>query len=208
MENMFYHVRGTLVVCESGFAVVECGGVGYQLTTSLYTAERIGGKMNEEVRLFTHLAVREDGVELYGFSSKEELFAFRLLIGVSGVGPKAATSILSQLSPDRFAYAVSTEDAKALSRAPGIGNKTAARIILELKDKIAKGSVPATDAGNAIPAAASAPKAASGKLSEAADALAVLGYSRSEVTEVLRTIDTASLSLEGIITAALRRFSE
>ena len=204
---MFYHVRGTLVVCESGFAVVECGGVGYQLTTSLYTAERIGGKMNEEVRLFTHLAVREDGVELYGFSSKEELSAFRLLISVSGVGPKAATSILSQLSPDRFAYAVSTDDAKTLSRAPGIGAKTAARIILELKDKIAKGNAPTEASG--IPAAASAaPKAASGKLSEAADALAVLGYSRSEVTEVLRTIDTASLSLEGIITAALRRFSE
>jgi Holliday junction DNA helicase RuvA len=205
---MFYHVRGTLVVCESGFAVVECGGVGYQLTTSLYTAERIGGKMNEEVRLFTHLAVREDGVELYGFSSKEELSAFRLLISVSGVGPKAATSILSQLSPDRFAYAVSTDDAKALSRAPGIGTKTAARIILELKDKIAKGSIPAESQGGIPVAAASAPKAASGKLSEAADALAVLGYSRSEVTEVLRTIDTASLSLEGIITAALRRFSE
>lgn len=204
---MFYHVRGTLVVCESGFAVVECGGVGYQLTTSLYTAERIGGKMNEEVRLFTHLAVREDGVELYGFSSKEELSAFRLLISVSGVGPKAATSILSQLSPDRFAYAVSTDDAKALSRAPGIGTKTAARIILELKDKIAKGSIP-TESQGGTPVAASAPKAASGKLSEAADALAVLGYSRSEVTEVLRTIDTASLSLEGIITAALRRFSE
>ena len=205
---MFYHVRGTLVVCESGFAVVECGCVGYQLTTSLYTAERIGGKMNEEVRLFTHLAVREDGVELYGFSSKEELSAFRLLISVSGVGPKAATSILSQLSPDRFAYAVSTDDAKALSRAPGIGTKTAARIILELKDKIAKGSIPAESQGGIPAAAASAPKAASGKLSEAADALAVLGYSRSEVTEVLRTIDTASLSLEGIITAALRRFSE
>ncbi len=204
---MFYHVRGTLVVCESGFAVVECGGVGYQLTTTLYTAERIGGKMNEEVRLFTHLAVREDGVELYGFASKEELSAFRLLIGVSGVGPKAATSILSQLSPDRFAYAVSTEDAKALSRAPGIGTKTAARIILELKDKIAKDSVP-KEVGGGIPTVTSVPKAASGKLSEAADALAVLGYSRSEVTEVLRTIDTASLSLEGIITAALRRFSE
>ncbi len=204
---MFYHVRGTLIVCESGYAVVECGGVGYQLTISLNTAERIGGKMNTEVRLFTHLAVREDGVELFGFSSREELSAFRLLIGVSGVGPKAATSILSQLSPDRFAYAVSSGDAKALSRAPGIGAKTAARIILELKDKIASDAVGSSD----IPAAASASaptQKAGGKLSEAADALAVLGYSRAEVAEVLRTIDTASLSLEGIITAALRRFSE
>lgn len=205
---MFYHVRGTLVVCESGFAVVECGGVGYQLTISLNTAERIGGKMNTEVRLFTHLAVREDGVELFGFSSREELSAFRLLIGVSGVGPKAATSILSQLSPDRFAYAVSSGDVKALSRANGIGAKTAARIILELKDKIAKDSMGASDAPLSASASVSSQKAVGGKLSEAADALAVLGYSRAEVAEVLRSIDTASLSLEGIITAALRRFSE
>ena len=205
---MFYHVRGTLIVCESGFAVVECGGVGYQLSTSLNTAERLGSKMNQEVRLFTHLAVREDGVELYGFATKEELSAFRLLISVSGVGPKAAMSILSQLTVDRFAYAVSTEDVKALSRAPGVGAKTAARIVLELKDKIAKDYAGATDVPAGVSAASATPQRASGKLSEAADALAVLGYSRAEVTEVLRTIDTASLSLEGIITAALRRFSE
>ena len=205
---MFYHVRGILIVCESGFAVVECGGVGYQLSTSLNTAERLGSKMNQEVRLFTHLAVREDGVELYGFATKEELSAFRLLISVSGVGPKAAMSILSQLTVDRFAYAVSTEDVKALSRAPGVGAKTAARIVLELKDKIAKDYAGATDVPAGVSAASAAPQRASGKLSEAADALAVLGYSRAEVTEVLRTIDTASLSLEGIITAALRRFSE
>lgn len=205
---MFYHVRGILIVCESGFAVVECGGVGYQLSTSLNTAERLGSKMNQEVRLFTHLAVREDGVELYGFATKEELSAFRLLISVSGVGPKAAMSILSQLTVDRFAYAVSTEDVKALSRAPGVGAKTAARIVLELKDKIAKDYAGATDVPAGVSAASATPQRASGKLSEAADALAVLGYSRAEVTEVLRTIDTASLSLEGIITAALRRFSE
>ena len=204
---MLYHVRGTLIVCESGFAVIECGGVGYQLSTSLNTAECLGSKLNQEVRLFTHLAVREDGVELYGFASKEELSAFRLLISVSGVGPKAAMSILSQLTVDRFAYAVSTDDVKALSRAPGVGAKTAARIILELKDKVTKDYAGAPDAPVGTSASA-APQKAGGKLSEAADALAVLGYSRAEVSEVLRTIDTASLSLEGIITAALRRFNE
>lgn len=205
---MFYHVRGILIVCESGFAVVECGGVGYSLTISLNTAEKLGAKMNQEVRLFTHLAVREDGVELYGFATKEELSAFRLLISVSGVGPKAAMSILSQLSTDKFAYAVSTEDVKTLSRAPGVGAKTAARIVLELKDKIAKSY--AADDGAAVPTipTAQAPKAASGKLSEAADALAVLGYSRAQITEALRTVDTSALSLEGIITAALRHFNE
>ena len=204
---MLYHVRGTLIVCESSFAVIECGGVGYQLSTSLNTAERLGSKLNQEVRLFTHLAVREDGVELYGFASKEELSAFRLLISVSGVGPKAAMSILSQLTVDRFAYAVSTDDVKALSRAPGVGAKTAARIILELKDKVTKDYAGAPDAPVGTSASA-APQKVGGKLSEAADALAVLGYSRAEVSEVLRTIDTASLSLEGIITAALRRFNE
>ena len=205
---MFYHVRGILVVCESGFAVVECGGVGYSLTISLSTAERLGSKMNQEVRLFTHLAVREDGVELYGFATKEELSAFRLLISVSGVGPKAAMSILSQLSTDKFAYAVSTEDVKTLSRAPGVGAKTAARIILELKDKIAK-SYTADDGTTAVSIpTAQETKKTSGKLSEAADALAVLGYSRAQINEALRTIDTSALSLEGIITAALRHFNE
>ena len=205
---MFYHVRGILVVCESGFAVVECGGVGYSLTISLSTAERLGSKMNQEVRLFTHLAVREDGVELYGFATKEELSAFRLLISVSGVGPKAAMSILSQLSTDKFDYAVSTEDVKTLSRAPGVGAKTAARIILELKDKIAK-SYTADDGTTAVSIpTAQETKKTSGKLSEAADALAVLGYSRAQINEALRTIDTSALSLEGIITAALRHFNE
>lgn len=203
---MLYHVRGTLVLCESGLAVVECGGVGYALTISLNTAEKLASSVGTEARLFTHLQVREDGVELFGFGDKEELSAFRLLISVSGVGPKAAMSILSQLTPDRFAYAVCTEDAKALSRANGIGAKTAARIVLELKDKISKDQL--TGASPAIPSTAPMPQAKSGKLSEAADALAVLGYSRAEVTETLRHIDTQSLTLEQIITAALKYFSE
>jgi Holliday junction DNA helicase RuvA len=205
-NGMFYHVRGSLILCESGFAVVECGGVGYQLTVSLNTAEKLSTKVGQEVRLFTHLQVREDGVELYGFDGREELSVFRLLIGVSGVGPKAAMSILSLLTPDRFAYAVCTEDAKALSRAPGIGAKTAARIVLELKDKISKDHLTGS-AGAMIESPTASPKG-SGKLSEAADALSVLGYSRAEINDALKSIDTSALTLEGIITAALRRFSE
>ncbi len=204
---MLYHVRGTLILCESGLAVVECGGVGYALTVSLNTAEKLASSVGAEVRLFTHLQVREDGVELYGFADKEELSAFRLLIGVSGVGPKAATSILSQLTPDRFAYAVCTEDAKALSRANGIGAKTAARIVLELKDKISKDQLTGTASAMRETVSTPIPKG-NGKLSEAADALAVLGYSRAEVTEALRHIDTQTLTLEQIITAALKYFSE
>lgn len=206
---MLYHVKGELVLCEGSLAVVDCGGVGYALTVSYNTAEGLSQKIGSEVRLFTHLQVREDGVDLFGFGGKEELSVFRLLIGVSGVGPKAAMSILSTLTPDRFAYAVSTEDAKALSRAPGIGGKTAARIVLELKDKISKDQM-AGDLGSlkAPLPEKGAQRGASGKAAEAADALGVLGYSRAQIADVLREIDTNALSLEDIIKAALRRFSE
>lgn len=204
---MLYHVKGELITVEGSLAVVDCGGVGYALTVSYHTAEGLSGKLGSTVRLFTHLQVREDGVELFGFGGKEELSVFRLLIGVSGVGPKAAMSILSTMTPDRFAFAVSTEDAKALARAPGIGGKTAARIVLELKDKISKDQM----AGDLDSLKSPLPvkgQAGGGKLAEATDALGVLGYSRAEIAEALRGVDTQSLSLEDIIKAALRRFSE
>lgn len=206
---MLHHLKGELTVCDAGFAVVDCGGVGYALTVSTGTAEKLSPMLGEEVFVFTHLQVREDGIELYGFGSREELSAFRLLITVSGVGPKAAMSILSTMTPDRFAYAVCTEDAKALSRAPGIGGKTAARIVLELKDKISKDQMSGDLASLKDTSPVKAPVGAStGKLGEAQDALSVLGYSRAEITEVLRGIDVSALSLEEIIKAALRRFSE
>lgn len=206
---MLHHLKGELTVCDAGFAVVDCGGVGYALTVSTGTAEKLSPMLGEEVFVFTHLQVREDGIELYGFGSREELSAFRLLITVSGVGPKAAMSILSTMTPDRFAYAVCTEDAKALSRAPGIGGKTAARIVLELKDKISKDQMSGDLASLKDTSPVKAPVgASSGKLGEAQDALSVLGYSRAEITEVLRGIDVSALSLEEIIKAALRRFSE
>lgn len=206
---MLHHLKGELTVCDAGFAVVDCGGVGYALTVSTGTAEKLSPMLGEEVFVFTHLQVREDGIELYGFGSREELSAFRLLITVSGVGPKAAMSILSTMTPDRFAYAVCTEDAKALSRAPGIGGKTAARIVLELKDKISKDQMSGDLASLKDTSPVKAPVgASSGKLGEAQDALSVLGYSRAEIAEVLRGIDVSALSLEEIIKAALRRFSE
>ncbi len=206
---MLYHVKGELMACEGGLAVVDCGGVGYALTVSTTTAERLAPMLGDEVLLFTHLQVREDGIELYGFGDREELSVFRLLITVSGVGPKAAMSVLSTMTPDRFAYAVCTEDAKALSRAPGIGGKTAARIVLELKDKISKDQMSGDLASlkDTVTARASV-GTASGKLKEAEDALGVLGYSRAQIAAALREVDTVSLSLEDIIKAALRRFSE
>ena len=185
---MIYHVDGTLDHCEVGGCVIDCCGVGYWLSISDNTYSEICPHIGERVKLFTYLQVREDGVELYGFKNADELGAFKLLITVSGVGPKAAMSILSQLTPDRFAYAVCTEDVKALARANGIGAKTAARIVLELKDKISKDTVSGIGANMSAPAAPQG-KQESGKLSEAIDALTVLGYSRSESLDALKNLD-------------------
>lgn len=201
---MFYHIKGELVYADSAFAVIDACGVGYKLNISLNTYNEISRETGHEVRLLTHLQVREDAVELYGFYTSEELECFKLLTSVSGVGPKASMSILSLYTPDRFAYAVCTEDSRALAKASGIGAKTAARIVLELKDKISKDAVSGTpDISAKAPVGA---QAKNGKLSEAHDALTVLGYSRNEILEVLKTIDP-QLELEEIITKALKKLA-
>jgi len=202
---MFYYLRGELVYREPTTAVIDCGGVAYKLTVSLTTGEAISERMGAEVKLYTYLQVREDGIELFGFASGEELQTFKYLIGVSGVGPKAAMSVLSTLTPSRFSYAVCTEDIKAIAKAPGLGNKTASRIILELKDKYAKEFLGAPSAAESTGAKA-APAARNGKLSEATEALMALGYDRSEILDALRGIDTEALSVEQIITQALKKF--
>lgn len=205
---MFYYVKGELVYREPTAAVIDCGGVGYRLTVSLLTSDALASRVGETVRLFTHMSVREDGVELFGFISSDELNVFRLLTSVSGVGPKAGMSILSILSADRVLYAVCTEDTKALAKAPGVGGKTAARIVLELKDKVSG------DAFRSAGMTAAAPDGSlkkptpvgGGKLSEATEALGALGYDRSDILSALRGIDIERLSLEEIITGALKKF--
>ena len=204
---MFYHLQGELCLADATGAVVDCGGVGYQVTISANTANALSDKLGQKVKLFTYLAVREDGVELFGFRTREELSCFKLLITVSGVGPKAALSILSVMTPDRFSFAVCTEDAKALAKAPGIGAKTAARIVLELKDKVAKtlavAGGTANDDGGDLDLFADAPK---NNIEEAVTALMVLGYTRAEAQTALKGVD-AKLSLEEMITAALRKMA-
>lgn len=158
-----------------------------------------------QVTLFTHLAVREDDLELFGFASQAELSSFRMLLSVSGVGPKAAMAVLSLLTPEKFALAVCTDDRKTISRANGIGPKTAARIILELKDKMLRengGAIPDAPAGAAQASAQGGN--GKGKLGEAIDALTVLGYSRPEALAALKPVDTEKLELEEIIRAALK----
>lgn len=197
---MIYCLTGELLFTDavSMTAVIDCGGVGYKLSITGNTLGKLNVPAGDKVRLYTHMAVREDAVELYGFFTTEELDAFRLLISVSGVGPKAAISILSIMTPDDLSSAVAAEDAKALSRAPGVGAKIAARIVLELKDKL-KLSASYTGAESS----SSAP-AGGGNLSDARDALLVLGYSRSEIMEALKGCD-ATTDTEAIIRQALAR---
>jgi Holliday junction DNA helicase RuvA len=201
---MFYYLYGTLEINDAGICVIDCGGVGYKLTTSLITSELLCDKVGQKVKLFTYLAVREDGIELFGFESNEERECFNKLITVSGVGPKAAMSILSIMTPDNFALAVCTEDAKAISKASGIGGKTAARIILELKDKLAIDMGAATVAKSAGRAQVVMP--ISGNLTEATEALMVLGYDKNSVAGALAGLDPKA-DVGELIRAALKKLS-
>ena len=198
---MFYYLNGTVAHIEPHMAVIDCGGVGYACRTTNFTLSTL--KKGEKGKLFTYLHVREDAMELFGFATQEELNLFQQLISVTGVGPKAAISILSATTPANLALSIITGDEKALTVAPGIGKKIAQRIILELKDKLAKGqsmTISAESYGGTgitvIP---------ENKLSEASAALAVLGYSQAEINVALKGIDLNSLSLEEIIKQALKQ---
>lgn len=202
---MFYYISGKLAMLDLTYAVVDAGGVGYRLTITQNTYSSLphGASRTETVTLYTYMAVREDGVELFGFGSTEELDAFKLLITVSGVGPKAAIAILSQLTPAKLSHAILSDDKKSISRANGIGPKTAARIVLELKDKIAKSAIGDIEDTDDAPILNT--ETASSKLSDAQDALMALGYSRNEAASVLRTIDAEQLELDDIIRLALKK---
>ena len=203
---MYRYVHGALEMLEETVAVVEAAGVGYALNISGNTREKLGGLSPEkrrDVRLYTHLSVREDGVELFGFYTNEELEVFRLLISVSGVGPKAAMAVLSFMTPEKLAFAVATGDQKSIAKAPGIGPKTAARIVLELKDKLhADTSAAVSDIGE-IPASTlrSAPQ---GRQSEAIDALVTLGFTRNAAAEAVKDAKPDA-ELEDIIRDALKK---
>lgn len=195
---MFYYLTGKITVMEANLAVVDCGGVGYACHTTAYTLSRL--HMGEEHRLYTYCNIREDAFDIYGFGSREELRCFELLLGVTGVGPKAALAILSVTTPDQFTLAVMTGDEKTMTMAPGVGKKLAQRIILELKDKMG-GELDAS-AGVSAPAGMSAP--VGGKTATATAALAELGYSQTEIAAALKGADTDKLSVEELVRYALR----
>ena len=198
---MFYYVKGTVAHVAPFLAVIDCGGVGYACRTTNTTLSRL--EKGAPATLYTHLNVREDAMELYGFYSENELNCFRMLIGVSGVGPKAALSILSATTPEGLAMSIITGDEKALTCAQGIGKKIAQRVILELKDKLAKGQA-LNGAGEAY-GGTGVTVIPENKLSEASAALAVLGYTQGEINVALKGIDLDSLTLEQIIKQALKK---
>ena len=197
---MFYYVNGTVAHLAPYLAVIDCGGVGYACRTTNNTLARL--KKGEPARHYTYLNVREDAMELYGFFTEDERNCFQLLIGVSGVGPKAALSILSSSTPETLAMSIITGDEKALTVAPGIGKKIAQRVILELKDKLAKGQIAPGGESYGGTGVTVIPE---NKSSEAAAALAVLGYSTAEIGVALKGIDLDALSLEEIIKQALKK---
>ena len=199
---MFYYIDGTVAEILPYLAVVDCGGVGYACKTTNTTLAAL--KKGQRGKLYTYLNVGEGVFELYGFATQAELNSFKLLIGVSGVGPNAALAILSVATPDTLAMAVITGDEKTLTAAPGIGKKIAQRIILELKDKMAKES--ATGGLDfSGPKGAAIPAALTNKATEAAAALAVLGYTSQETAAALKGIDVENLPLEEIIRQSLKK---
>lgn len=198
---MFYYVKGAVAHIAPYLAVIDCGGVGYACRTTNNTLSYL--EKGKVATLYTYLHVREDIFDLYGFATEEERNCFELLISVSGVGPKAALSILSATSPEGLAMSIITGDEKALTVAQGIGKKIAQRIILELKDKLAKGQL--TTSGGEQYGGTGVTIIPENKATEAAAALAVLGYSTTEVAAALKGVDVEGLSLEQIIKQALKK---
>lgn len=196
---MLYSVRGKLIAIESNAAVVECGGVGYMCQTTMNTLKAV--KLNTEVTLYTYLNVREDAVDLFGFATKAELETFKNLISVSGVGPKAGLAVLSELSPEQVAMAIASDDLKTITRAQGIGKKIAQRIVLELKDKLAKAD---KEDSSFAQVAQNSVNVSTGNVPKAIEALGVLGYSPSDVSPVLATLDSA-LPVEQLISLTLKQ---
>lgn len=200
---MFYSLTGKLVHMEPSVAVIECGGVAFKCLTSMHT-QRSLPRIGETATLYTHLNVREDALDLFGFSSKNELNCFKMLTGISGVGPKVALAILSELSPEGVAVAAASGDSKSFTRASGVGPKLGQRIVLELKDKVKKMAGAGGDL-QLTPAEAGV-ISASKNAEQAVQALIVLGYTQSEASQAVARLDSA-LATEELILLALKGMS-
>ena len=199
---MFAYIKGTLEIKGNDYVVIDVNGVGYKIFAPLSTIERLG-EIGSTVKVHTHYYVREDNISLYGFYSLEELRMFELLIGVNGVGAKSANAILANITPSRFALAVITNDIKELTKLPGIGAKSAQRIILELKDKL-KSEEAIAESDFELQIASSKDS----NSSEAVAALQVLGYPIKEATKAVSSVNAEGLSVEDIIKKALLYFTK
>ena len=197
---MFYHLNGVVSDIDLNLAVIDCGGVGYAVNTTSSTLSRI--KLNEKAKLYISECIKEDSFELYGFATLSEKRCFEMLLSVSGVGPKAAQAILCAVTPEGLALAVMNGDDKAISAAQGVGKKIAQRVILELKDKLAKGM--ADSPVSEMPAVMTQTAAGSRNKSDAIAALTVLGYGTAEINAALRDLDTGGMETEKIVRAALK----
>lgn len=203
---MFYYIEGKVALVEQGLCVIDCAGVGYACHTSQNTLSHV--KQGEITRLYTYLNVREDIFDLYGFIDQEELSCFKLLIGVSGVGPKAALAILSIAPPSRLALSIITGDEKLLTQAPGIGKKIAQRIVLELRDKMSKEQLESAKGGASMMEMPAASGAGVNHTQEAIAALMVLGYAQSEALQALEGLNLeAYTNTEDIIRICLKRMA-
>ena len=194
---MYAYIKGVLDTKTNGYVVIEAGGIGYKIFMSLKSIESLG-EVGNTVKVYTHYYVREDNISLYGFTSNDELRMFELLLSVSGIGAKSAIAMLSEITPSSFALAVISNDVSKLVKIPGIGNKTAARIILELKDKL-KTEEALTASEETITAIKE-----DNKNGEVIAALQVLGYTRKEIDKALEKIDIDSTALEDAIKQALK----
>ena len=196
---MFYHLEGTVAEFGQNLVVLDCNGIGFALNATVNTISQL--RAGERAKLYVAEAIGESNFDLFGFADKSEKRSFEMLVSVSGIGPKAALSILSYNTPAGLALSIMNDDVKALTVAPGIGKKIAQRVILELKDKISKELGPSeTGFSPAVIAPAS-----DGQVSDAMAALTVLGFSSAEVAPVLKTLDTTSMTAEQIIKAVLKQ---
>ena len=197
---MFAYIKGNLDTKANNYVIVENSGIGYKIFMSLKSIETLG-EVGNSVKVYTYYYVREDNISLYGFTTNEELRMFELLLSVSGIGAKSAIAMLSEISPSSFALAIISNDVSKLVKIPGIGNKTAARIVLELKDKL-KTEQAMSDVEEVKVAIKE-----DNKNSEIIAALQVLGYSRKEIDKVLEKMDIDSIGIEDAIKQALKLLS-
>ena len=196
---MFYHIEGVVSELEPNLAVIDCAGIGFSLNASANTVSQL--KKGSRARLFVAESVSENAFDLFGFATKSEKRCFEMLTAVSGIGPKAALSILSYNTPESLALAILNGDEKALTIAPGIGKKIAQRVILELKDKMSK-EMGGTSLDFSLPVMAA--QTVGNNVNDAIAALAVLGYSTADNSPVLKKLDTGDMSSEQIIKTVLK----